>query len=142
MNQLTAVGILGRDATKNTFSNASSVVNFSLAVSDDYKDQSGNWVQRTIWYDCAVFKDMDIKRWVKGSKVLIQGTPRLNEYTDKSGNKSVNIRVVSNYCEMLNSKYVEYQGQQPQQAFTQPQAQPQYSQSVNAPQPEVDDLPF
>lgn len=140
MNQLTTIGILGRDATKNTFSNASAVVNFSLAVSDDYKDQKGEWISRTIWYDCAVFKDMDIKRWVKGSKVLIQGTPRLNEYTDKNGHKTINIRIVSNYCEMLNSKYVEYQGaQQPQQGFNQPQ--------VNAPQtPQqqegVDDLPF
>jgi single-strand DNA-binding protein len=146
MNQLTAIGVLGKDAVKNTYANAPSVVKLSVAVSDDYKDKKGEWIQRTIWYDCSLFRELDTKRYVKGSKVMIQGTPRLHEYVDGQGVKRVSIQVVVNNVEMIHSKYVEYQ--QPtasSQPPTMQQPPTQYSEtnSVTTSQTSDDDgLPF
>lgn len=150
MNQLTAIGVLGKDAVKNTYANAPSVVRLSVAVSDDYKDNKGEWIKRTIWYECSLFRDIDTKRYVKGSKVMIQGTPRLHEYVDGQGVKRVTIQVVLGNVEMVHSKFVEYsQPQTNSQAPSMPQNvadQPttQYSQSTGHPQAgeSIDDLPF
>lgn len=134
MHQITFSGVLGKDAHKNTFANDKTCVNLSVAVSDDYKDAQGNWQQRTIWYDCAVFRDFDISRYTKGSKVICFGIPRMKEYTTQEGITKYKMTATLNSVEVIHSTYQG--GQQPQ-----PQPQQQY-QAPQQSQDESGDVPF
>lgn len=132
MHQLIFSGVLGKDAHKNTFANDKTCVNLSVAVSDDYKDAQGNWQQRTIWYDCAVFRDFDTSRYTKGSKVLCSGIPRMKEYTTQEGIVKHKMTATLASVEIIHSTY---------QGNPQPQPQQQY-QAPQQSQEEIDNIPF
>lgn len=138
MHQITFSGVLGKDAHKNTFANDKTCVNLSVAVSDDYKDAQGNWQQRTIWYDCAVFRDFDISRYTKGSKVICFGIPRMKEYTTQEGITKYKMTATLNSVEVIHSTIQ-------QATYSQPQgSQPPSSQSPmqQQQQGEIDEVPF
>jgi|LakMenEpi03Aug12_release.lakeMendotaPanAssembly.Ray.scaffolds.fasta_scaffold1489946_1 single-strand DNA-binding protein len=136
MHQVIFSGVLGKDAHKNTFANDKTCVNLSVAVSDDYKDAQGNWQQRTIWYDCAVFRDFDVSRYTKGSKVLCSGIPRMKDYTTPEGIVKYKMTATLASVEIIHSTSNQGQLQQHQ---NQPQAQqPQQQQAQGA----SDEPPF
>lgn len=77
------MGALGRDVETRYTSNGEAIANFSVAVSEKYKEQ-----ERTTWYRVSVFgKQAEIaaKYLAKGSSVLIEGRMNENKYTSKDG---------------------------------------------------------
>jgi single-strand DNA-binding protein len=113
MNRVILCGNVGSDPETRNFSNGGSVVSFSLAVSDKWRDKSsGELKERTEWFQIQCFNDhvgKIIKQYVlKGNKVLVEGSFRSSKYKDKEGvtRKSFDV-VISAFdgkLELLGSK--------------------------------------
>ena len=94
MNQLRncvqLLGRVGQDPELRTFDTGGTLVTFSLATNEFYKNKDGEKVQETQWHN--------IKAWgkiaeniqlavVKGNEVLVQGKLMYRSYEDKNGDK-------------------------------------------------------
>lgn len=98
LNKVQLIGSLGKDPESRTFSNGGSVVNFSLATSERYKDRDGNRQEKTEWHNVAIFNEglgkvaTDYLR--KGSKVYIEGQLQTRKWTDQNGADRYSTEVV------------------------------------------------
>ena len=94
MIKLQVIGHLGRDAVTNTV-NGKSVINFSVAHSERYKDAQGNVQERTMWVECAYWTDkLAIAPYLtKGKSVFVEGSPHVESYTTKDGKQGVALRL-------------------------------------------------
>lgn len=84
MNHIIISGRLGRDAERKQVG-SSEKLRFSVAVSERYKDRSGELVEKTHWVDVDVFGDKWIDfgpRLTKGSEVVVTGEIRVNKSED------------------------------------------------------------
>lgn len=84
MIEITLTGRIGKDAEVKDFGNGNQVINFSVAVSDNYTKQDGTKVERTIWADCVLpVRDGKTGRTQylkKGCIVLVKGKPEARAY--------------------------------------------------------------
>ncbi len=85
MNIIIISGRLGRDAEKKQVG-TSQKLRFSVAVSEKYKDRSGELIEKTHWIDVDVFGDKWIDfigpRLTKGVEVCVTGEIRVNKSED------------------------------------------------------------
>ena len=56
MIRISVIGRLGQDATVNNV-NEKTVINFSMAYSEKFKNQQGQEVDKTTWVSCAYWTD-------------------------------------------------------------------------------------
>ena len=56
MIRISVIGRLGQDAVVNTV-NGKTVINFSMAYSEKFKNQQGEDVDKTTWVSCAYWTD-------------------------------------------------------------------------------------
>ena len=124
---------MGKDALTNQV-NGKTVINFSVAHTEKFKDGTGNQKERTIWVEAAYWTDKTgvVPYLKKGAQVYIEGTPDIRTYTSQAGVNGASITCRVNSIQLLGGG--ERQGQQPQ-APAQAQQQSQAYQ-------EPDDLPF
>jgi len=105
MIKLQVIGNLGKDCTVNNV-NGKSVINFSVAHTEKFKDAQGNQKDKTIWVECAYWTDRTaISPYLKkGTQVYAEGTPDLRTYTTADGKQgaSLSLRVFS--VQLLGSK--------------------------------------
>ena len=94
MIKLQIIGNLGKDCIVNEV-NGKSVINFSVAHSERYKDAQGNQKERTTWVECAYWTDRtNISQYlVKGKTVYVEGSPSADAYTNKEGQVSATLRM-------------------------------------------------
>ena len=97
LNAGTWAGRLGRDPELKAVGD-SNVCNFSIAVADDYKNQAGQKVDRTHWFDCVIWGDQAVNfaNWLaKGDKVIIKGSLEQQTWQaqDGSNRSKIVIRV-------------------------------------------------
>ena len=82
------VGHLGRDPETRYLPNGDAVASFSVAVTESWKDKSGNKQERAIWFNVSAFgklAEICSQYLTKGAPVLIEGKITTSKYTDKSG---------------------------------------------------------
>lgn len=106
INKVILVGNLGNDPESRATSNGNTVVNFSVATSEAWKDQQGVLQERTEWHRVTAFgKLAEIcgKYLRKGSKVYIEGSLRTSSY-EKNGEKRYSTDIVASEMQMLDSK--------------------------------------
>ncbi len=90
VNKVILVGRLGKDPETKSFANGGSVVKFSLATSETWKDkQSGERKEKTEWHN-VVIKNENIGRVAsqylrKGGEVYIEGAIETRKYQDQNG---------------------------------------------------------
>lgn len=98
MIKLQVIGNLGRDCATNSV-NGKSVINFTVAHTEKFKDATGQQKERTIWVDCAYWTDRTaIAPYLrKGTQVYVEGTPEVRTYTKNDGTfgASLTMRVLS-----------------------------------------------
>jgi single-strand DNA-binding protein len=94
MIKLQIIGNLGKDCIVSEV-NGKSVINFSVAHSERYKDAQGNQKERTTWVECAYWTDRtNISPYlVKGKTVYVEGSPSADAYTNKDGQVSATLRL-------------------------------------------------
>lgn len=97
MLRIEAIGNIGKDATTNEV-NGKNVINFSVAVTEKYKDQ-----EKTTWLDCALWRDSTaVAQYLKkGTKVFIDGSPEIRSYAKADGTTGTSFTVRVNNLELL-----------------------------------------
>jgi single-strand DNA-binding protein len=98
MIRLQIIGNLGKDCVVNNV-NGKSVINFSVAHTEKFKDAQGQQKDKTTWVECAYWTDRTgIAPYLKkGTQVYAEGTPDLRNYTTNDGRQgtSLSLRVFS-----------------------------------------------
>lgn len=148
MIKLQVIGHLGKDSVVNTV-NGKSVINFSVAHSEKFKDAQGAQKERTIWVECAYWTDRTaIAPYLKkGTQVFAEGQPDIRSYTTNDGRQGASLQLRISSVQLLGSSRSE--GDEGNSAYkvSQPYSNTSTS-SMPAPPPPadigepVDDLPF
>ncbi len=83
INQLTIVGYTGKNAEAKYLANGTPVIKFSVATKKSWKDDQGEWKDRTQWHNVVAYgKGFEpiAERLVKGALVFVQGELTTREY--------------------------------------------------------------
>jgi single-strand DNA-binding protein len=99
VNKVILIGNLGRDPEVRRLNSGDSVVNFSLATTESWRDKgTGERKDRTEWHNIVIFNEnlgrIAEQYCKKGSKVYLEGQLQTREYTDKDGNQRRTTEVV------------------------------------------------
>ncbi len=105
MIKLQIIGNLGKDCIVNEVSGRT-VINFSVAHTERYKDAQGNQKDRTTWVECAYWTDKTaISPYLKkGTMVFVEGAPSADPYTNKEGQAAATLRLRVQTVQLLGSK--------------------------------------
>lgn len=112
-NRAILIGRLGKDPEKRTFQNGGSVVNFSLATSESWRDKAtGEKMERTQWHNISIFNekigDIACQYLHKGDLISIEGTIETRKWTDQEGitryTTEIVLRPFNGSLSMLQSK--------------------------------------
>ena len=142
MIKLQVIGNLGKDCVVNTV-NGKNVINFSVAHTEKFKDNTGAQKDKTIWVECAYWTERTaIAPYLKkGTQVYADGTPDLRNYTTQDGRQGTSLILRVSSVQLLGSK----DGTENQAAYQQQQA-PNTNMSTVPNSNEIsepaDDLPF
>lgn len=112
LNQCQFIGNLGQDPEVKSLNNGGEVANFSLGVSESWKDKTtGERKQKTEWVRVVIFGNLVsvVKNYLKkGSKVFVSGKMQTRKWTDKDGAERYSTEIVlqgfDSKLEMLDSK--------------------------------------
>lgn len=99
INKVILVGNLGKDPEVRKTQDGKSIVNFSLATSETWKDRNtGERRERTEWHRVVVFNEglarIAEQYLRKGSKVYVEGQLQTRKWTDQSGQEKYTTEVV------------------------------------------------
>ena len=153
MIKLTAIGNLGKDCTVNTVNNKT-VINFSVAHTEKFKDNMGVQKDKTVWVECAYWTDRTaIAPYLKkGTQVYVEGSPEVRNYTTKDGAAASSLTLRVQSVQLLGTK-AGNEGGMPNEGAqnssygynnnynTQPAQQSAQQQPQEITEP-MDDLPF
>ena len=96
MLKMQIIGNLGKDCVVNNV-NGKSVINFTVAHTEKYRDSQGNNQEKTTWVDCAWWTDRTaISQYLtRGKQVYAEGTPEVRSFTrtDGTGGAALSLRV-------------------------------------------------
>ena len=99
VNKVILVGNLGRDPEVRRTGAGDPVVNFSLALSESWRDKNtGERKEKTEWVNVVIFNEalgkVAEQYLKKGAKVYIEGQLQTRKFTDKDGNERQTTEVV------------------------------------------------
>lgn len=112
MIKLQVIGHLGKDATTNT-ANGKSVINFSVAHTEKYKNAQGQPQEKTTWVECAYWTDRTaIAPYLKkGTQVYVEGQPEVRTW-EKDGKHGAALSVRVGMVQLLGGGQSTGQPQQ------------------------------
>jgi single-strand DNA-binding protein len=99
--KITLIGNLGGDPETRYTPQGTLVVNFSLAVNNRKRDQSGNYTDSTNWFRVSAFGRQaetmvtlsERGALVKGKQVYVEGTFEAREYKTQDGQQRTSLDV-------------------------------------------------
>ena len=99
VNKVILIGNLGRDPEVRRLNSGDSVVSFSLATTDSWRDKaSGERKERTEWHNVVIYNEnlgKIVEQYCKkGSKIYLEGQLQTREFTDREGNQRKTTEVV------------------------------------------------
>ena len=106
VNKFIGIGNLGKDPEMRFMPDGKAVCNFSIAISEKYKDKSGESKEVTEWVNVALFgklAEIAGEYLKKGSKVYVEGKMKTEKYS-KDGIDRYTTKIIGEKMEMLNSK--------------------------------------
>jgi single-strand DNA-binding protein len=105
MIKMQVIGNLGKDCVTNIV-NGKSVMNFTVAHTEKFKNNQGVQQDKTIWVECAYWSDRTaVAPYLKkGTQVYVEGSPEVKTYTKNDGTSgfSLSLRVLS--VQLLGNK--------------------------------------
>lgn len=105
MIKLQAIGNLGKDCLLNTV-NGRSVINFSVAHTEKYRDNAGVQKEKTTWVECAYWTDKTgIAPYLKkGQQVFVEGIPELRTFTRNDGTNGSSLSLRVQYVQLVGGR--------------------------------------
>lgn len=82
MNKVILTGRLGADAEIQNFGEHTKTT-FTVATSENYKNASGEWEQKTDWHLCELWRERNIS---KGALITVEGQLKTDSW-EKDGQK-------------------------------------------------------
>ena len=82
-NQLTIIGFIGGNAETKQLPNGTPIIKFSVATTRSWKDDKGEWKDKTQWHTVVAFGPVfahTAARLAKGTHVFVQGELTTREY--------------------------------------------------------------
>jgi single-strand DNA-binding protein len=156
LNKVMLIGHLGSDPERRTTNSGQSVVNFTLATNENFKDSSGNMQERTEWHRIVVWgklAEICSQYLKKGRQVYIEGRLQTRSWDDtKSGEKKYATEIVCSDMQMLGGQREQGGNEGGMQGYGTPKKDFQQSSGDYFPQTgqgtgamlenDKDDLPF
>lgn len=147
INKVIIIGNLGQDPEIRYTASGSAVANFSVGVSEQWKDKTtGEKKQQTEWMRVVIFgklAEVAGEYLRKGSQIYIEGKLATRKWQDQSGQERYTTEIhvnVGGTMQMLGGRQDEKpQGNQPQQQSRGPSTPPA---SNEPPMDFDDDVPF
>ncbi len=106
-NKIILVGNLTRDVEVRYSASNLAIANAGIAVNRKFKTQAGEQKEEVLFVDLSFFgRTAEIANQYlrKGSKVLVEGKLKLDQWTDTSGTKRSKHSVMVDTLQMLDSK--------------------------------------
>ena len=106
VNKFIGIGNLGKDPEMRFMPDGKAVTNFSIAISEKYKDKTGESKEVTEWVNVAFFgklAEIAGEYLKKGSKVYIEGKMKTEKYS-KDGVDRYTTKIIGEKMEMLSNK--------------------------------------
>ena len=99
VNKVILVGNLGKDPESRSFANGGSVVSFTLATSETWRDKTTNErKEKTEWHNVVIYNEnlgkVASQYLKKGSKVYLEGAIQSRKFQDNTGNERYITEVV------------------------------------------------
>jgi single-strand DNA-binding protein len=107
LNKVQLIGRLGQDPELKYTQSGVALVSFSVATGTKWKDQEGNWQERTEWHNVKAWRGL-AETWSnylkKGSKVYVEGRLETSNWEDENKKKHYKTEIVIDDMIMLDSK--------------------------------------
>ena len=107
LNKVFLIGRLGKDPELRKIPSGQSVLNITLASSEEYKDKAGNKQERTEWHRVVLWErlaDIVCQYCHKGSQIFVEGSLQTREWKDKEGNRRFTTEIVGKNVQLLDPK--------------------------------------
>ncbi len=107
VNKAIIIGRLGKAPETRQLDGGNTVVNFTVATSEKYKDRTGQQQEVTEWHQVVAWgklAEVCGKYLHKGSLVYVEGKMTRREWEDKEGNKRYSHEIVAHTMQMLGGK--------------------------------------
>lgn len=106
-NKTIMLGNLTRDIELKYLPSGTAVANSALAINRKFKNKMGESQDETCFIDIAIFgrtAEVANQYLKRGSKILIEGRLKLDQWTDQNGAKRSRHSIVVDNMQMLDSK--------------------------------------
>jgi single-strand DNA-binding protein len=142
MIKMQVIGNLGKDCVVNTVKDKT-VINFTVANTEKFRDSQGNNQERTTWVECAYWTDRTaIAQYLtKGKQVFVEGTPEVRTFQRNDGTPGASLTLRVREIQLLGGR-----GDSAGSSAT-PSAESSAATKTDIPSPSevtepMDDLPF
>jgi len=106
-NSVQLIGNLGMDPEVKEVSNGNKMARFSMATSENYRNQKGEKITETQWHNIIIWgklAEVAEKYLKKGKQIAVEGKLETNSYEDKDGNRKFFTQVKVNDLLMLGQE--------------------------------------
>lgn len=107
VNKVILIGNLGQDPELKYLPSGKAVTNFSIATTENWKDQDGNKQEKTEWHNIVLWgRQAEIAKeyLAKGRPVYIEGRLQTRSWDDQDGNKRYRTEIVGDRMQFLGSR--------------------------------------
>jgi len=107
LNRVTLVGRLTRDPELRHSGGGDAICSIRLAVSSRARDETGNWGDRSNYFDVTVFgrqAETASTYLAKGRRIGVDGRLSWREWTAQDGTKRQSVEVIANDVFFLDSR--------------------------------------
>ncbi|MCC2615971.1 single-stranded DNA-binding protein [Aestuariibacter halophilus] len=122
VNKVILVGNLGQDPEVRCTTNGNAVANLSIATSESWKDQQGQFQERTEWHRLTMYRrlaEVAGEYLRKGSQIYVEGKLQTRKWQDQQGQDRYTTEIIVDSMQMLGGR--EQSGGQSAPAGNQPQ---------------------
>ena len=107
LNRVMLIGRLGKDPALTTTTSGINKASFSLATSEKFKNQNGEYKTNVEWHNCIAWRniaDLIVQYCFKGSQVYVEGKINTAKWEDAEGNKKEMKQIIVSSIQFLDSK--------------------------------------
>ena len=107
MNKTILIGNVGRDPELRQTKAGHSVLGFSMATNERFKNRDGEWQDRTEWHKVVVWGNRAEglgKIVEKGTQLCVEGRLQTRQWEDKTGQKRFTTEIVAQEVVLLGGR--------------------------------------
>lgn len=107
LNEVRLLGNVGKDCDMKHSQSGNAVAKFSLATTESYKKEDGEWVNNTTWHNIVCFgktAEYCAKSIIKGAVVFVGGKISISEYADSNGDKKSSFSIIADKVLIISGK--------------------------------------